>query len=77
MFDDSAFFAHTIRTEDRLSAMSRDVLLLHLAMVADANEGDPRRLRNTYSNRLKNYFTRTGTRIRFSPTARLAHRGTK
>jgi hypothetical protein len=75
MFDDSAFFAHTIRTEDRLSAMSRDVLLLHLAMVADANEGDPRRLRNTYSNRLKNSFIRT--RIRFSPTARLAHRGTK
>ena len=41
MFDNSAFFAHTIRTEDRLSAMSRDVLLLHLTMVANANEGDP------------------------------------
>ncbi len=68
MFDNSAFFAHSIRTEDRLSAMSRDVLLLHLAMVANANEGDPRRLRNTYSNRLKNSITRI--RIRFSPSAR-------
>lgn len=75
MFDNSAFFAQTIRTEGRLSAMSRDVLLLHLAMVTNANVGDPRRLRNTYSNRLKNYFTRT--RIRFSPSASLAHRGTK
>lgn len=75
MFDNSAFFAQTIRTEDRLSAMSRDVLLLHLAMVTNANEGDPRRLRNTDSNRLKNFFAHT--RIRFSPSARLAHRGTK